>query len=326
MCAGSNNDVARTGIGRLFTAADRPHVACTLGATSPDSVVEELPRAINDASEWGFQKVLFEADTKRGSALCDEVASHLNSSVKSIWLVQMDVTSLSDVSWKGSGVRHVVLYDPAVCADTFLEYLRFCADRGMRRSKVLPAVRIGRRHLQYLSGMLETAQEEGFSTVLLWPRFGIEQWASQEEDKLSVESFEQLHSIAAPFGQSDKPLRVYVRPGILPTALLLDHPCNGYACCGEHCHGGRSGFPRRLVIDAEGKIWPETRHLTDEYSVGRIQNGGFGGLFHNWADVCRPFHKLCVRSYEEFVMHNPYFYTPLHELWAHMARISGGGQ
>lgn len=109
--------------------------------------------------------------------------------------------------------------------------------------------------------------------------------------------------------------------GILPTRLLLEHPCNAYMCSGKTCHSNKNNLPRRLYVDSNGNIFPEHYSLKD-YNIGNILQNDFLSTMYSYKDSSshKKFLDLSKLVYTQWVETCPYRVIPWSELLVHMSK------
>jgi MoaA/NifB/PqqE/SkfB family radical SAM enzyme len=109
-----------------------------------------------------------------------------------------------------------------------------------------------------------------------------------------------------------------IRVGVYNTKVLLEHPCNAYACFGESCHRKATKEPRELIIMPNGDIVPIHIGIHPSYYLGNIYTGRFNQIFKEYmeGEGNKRFIKLCKYVYDKHVVSYPYPVIPWSDLLA----------
>ncbi len=110
--------------------------------------------------------------------------------------------------------------------------------------------------------------------------------------------------------------------GMLPTALLTEHPCNAYVCSGNHCHSKKSDLPRRLVVVPDGTLLPMHPQSSFDLALGNILHGTLQQLLLNYqnSSAHEVFRQITHQMFIDYVMPCPFHVIPWDVLFAYTSR------
>lgn len=97
---------------------------------------------------------------------------------------------------------------------------------------------------------------------------------------------------------------IYMTIGIYYKGFLMDHPCNIYLCSGGSCHTGKGSKVRRLCIDLDGDVLPESFEFNKIYKLGNIKERNILSII-NESDskgYDASFLNLCKTLYQNIVI------------------------
>lgn len=82
--------------------------------------------------------------------------------------------------------------------------------------------------------------------------------------------------------------------------FLLTHPCGAYVCNGAGCHRRVAKEIKKLIVREDGTVLPEATNLSQDFSLGNIQDGPLSMLVSRYfEDGYQRFDQLCRTTYSE---------------------------
>ncbi|MCL6451325.1 MAG: radical SAM protein [Acetobacteraceae bacterium] len=105
-------------------------------------------------------------------------------------------------------------------------------------------------------------------------------------------------------------------------SVLLEHPCQAYACSGHACHSRSTGEPRELTVRADGTVLPLNADLHPRLALGNLTQAPLSELIASYvgSDRHRRLMALAERVWREDVRSWPHAVLPWMEILAGRSR------
>ncbi len=191
--------------------------------------------------------------------------------------------------------------------------------------QIVARIKIDAPNLETLEAKAAAALAKGITKVVFMPPDGVDlTGVGGTSGPWHMVSFAEL-AVNARLLSTRQSVEVYLRPGILPTKLLRDHPCNGYVCCGEHCHAGHGSRPRRLVVEASGEVFPFTSRLGNRASMGFFPERSLADMLNRlYEPPLSEVLETCRRLYLELAVDCPHAVFPWEDALVELFRNDNG--
>lgn len=100
--------------------------------------------------------------------------------------------------------------------------------------------------------------------------------------------------------------------GILPTRLLVEHPCNAYVCKGNSCHSGKKDISRKLILLPNGILLPENEKVNSSLVIGDLSVDKMKTILNNYYmnESHLRFCKIVKKIFLKYVQVCPYRVVP----------------
>jgi len=156
---------------------------------------------------------------------------------------------------------------------------------------------------------------KGVKNFILSPVFGIRK-THENNGLFSFSDFSELYYILQEKAKKSESLKLYFRQGVSPKTFLFEHPCNAYVCSDNFCHGSKSGLPRKIFIDSQGDVYPESGRMHPGLSIGNLFNDTLKDLLTDYyhSQKHSRFVSLCQNVFETYIINCPYPVIPLTDL------------
>lgn len=175
---------------------------------------------------------------------------------------------------------------------------------------------VTKKSWKYIDWMAELASQLGAMTLKLEPLFMVGR-AQQLGDEYGLDDAD-LQNL------NEKTVKLHgkylastdIGMGAYGTKHVIEHPCNVYACSGEHCHRRATKEPRELIIMPDGLVLPITITMNRSYALGNVKDGRILDIMKNY--IGSPQHErfinLCKHVFEKYVRDYPFPIIP----WANI--------
>ena len=175
---------------------------------------------------------------------------------------------------------------------------------------------VTKKSWKYIDWIAELASQLGAKTLKLEPLFTVgraeqlgDEYALDEADLQNLnEKAVMLHGKY--LASTD------IAMGAIGTKHVVEHPCNVYACSGDHCHRRATKEPRELIIMPDGLVLPITITMNESYALGNVKDERILGIVRNYIGSLRHerFINLCKYVFEKYVRSYPFPIIP----WANI--------
>lgn len=193
-------------------------------------------------------------------------------------------------------------------------------DRAMNGIKALKKLDIPfslqftvtKKSWKYIDWMTELASQLGAKSLKLEPLFVVgraeqlgDEYALDEADLQNLnEKAVKLHGKY--LASTD------IAMGAYGTKRVIEHPCNVYACSGDHCHRRATKEPRELIIMPDGLVLPIAITMNKSYALGNVKDESILDIVRNY--IGSPQHErfinLCKYVFEKYVRGYPFAIIP----------------
>ena len=108
---------------------------------------------------------------------------------------------------------------------------------------------------------------------------------------------------------------------IFPRAFLIKHPCNAYVLSECNCHTKKNNYPRHIVINQNGELYPYDEEVGSKYYIGNIGGCLYDTLIkYNCSNEHERFLSVCKRVFVNHVTASPFSVVPWGELFVKYAK------
>lgn len=171
---------------------------------------------------------------------------------------------------------------------------------------------VSKKSWKYIDWMAELASELGARTLKLEPLFMVGR-AEQLGDKYALDESDLQNLNEKTVELHGKYLAsTGIVMGAYGTKHVIEHPCNVYACSGDHCHRRATKEPRELIIMPDGLVLPISITMNKSYALGNVKDGPILGIVRNY--IGSPQHErfinLCKYVFEKYVQGYPFPIIP----------------
>jgi hypothetical protein len=110
---------------------------------------------------------------------------------------------------------------------------------------------------------------------------------------------------------------IFISSGILPTKLLIEHPCNCYMCSGCNCHSEKNNICRKLIINKQGDILPESHIIGESFKIGNLLEDNIYNILERYknSEAHNNFMKIVREAFLKYIEVCPYRVIPWTELF-----------
>lgn len=174
---------------------------------------------------------------------------------------------------------------------------------------------VTRESLPFIEWMAETACELGAHSLKLEPLFV----GGRAQDiaflSLDERELDQVAELATElYGKYLATTNIYM--GIYSKKVLIEHPCNAYACFDHNCHRHITSEPREITILPDGWVVPLDSLLNPYFYIGNVREKSLLKVFQEYEGS--PQHKrflaLCRTVFEKHVKSYPHEAIPWTQL------------
>ncbi len=173
---------------------------------------------------------------------------------------------------------------------------------------------VTKESLPFLEWIAETASQLGADTLKLEPLFSGGR-AGRAKDiahlSLNEKEIDELAEVVTHlYGKYLASTGIFM--GIHSKKVLVEHPCNAYACFGDSCHRGAKNDPRELIILPDGSLVPVDPCLHPAYYMGNVKEKSLLEVVQDYfgSQEQLRFLNLCRKVHREKVIPYPYEAIP----------------
>jgi sulfatase maturation enzyme AslB (radical SAM superfamily) len=254
---------------------------------------EDLIPILRDANRKGLNVSL----VSNGTLITEELADNLSELVNCV-LISID--------------------GPENCHDAFRGQ-KGAFKKTMRGINVLKKAEIPfglqftvtKESFPYTEWMAETACKLGAQSLKLEPLFVGGRAQDMTSLALNGREIDQLAELVTQlYGKYLATTGIYM--GIHSKKVLVEHPCNAYACFGHNCHRHASNEPRDIIILPSGGVAPIDSLLDPRFYIGNVKEKSLISVFKAYygSPQQKRFLGLCKKVFEEHVVSYSYEAIP----------------
>jgi hypothetical protein len=137
-------------------------------------------------------------------------------------------------------------------------------------------------------------------------------------DKYSWKELDELYTKIIKIQDTLNTYRaIFISSGILPTKLMVDHPCNSYMCHGCKCHSEKNDICRKIIVTENGDIFPESQLVDERLKMGNLMKDNLNNILTSYMTSTEHQHfKEIVREcFLKFIQVCPYRVIPWTDLF-----------
>jgi MoaA/NifB/PqqE/SkfB family radical SAM enzyme len=167
----------------------------------------------------------------------------------------------------------------------------------------------------YVEWIAETASQLGADSLKLEPLFSGGRAKNIASLCLNEKEINRLAELTTSlYGKYLASTGIFM--GIHSKKVLVEHPCNAYACFGHSCHRHSTNEPREIIILPDGWVAPVDTCLHPLFYMGNVKEKTFLQLVQDYfgSPQQQRFLALCKRVLDERVVPYPYEAIP----WTHI--------
>lgn len=170
---------------------------------------------------------------------------------------------------------------------------------------------VSKESFSYMEWIAETAYRLGAQSLKLEPLFVGGRAQDMTSLALDGREIDQLAELVTElYGRYLATTGIYM--GIHSKKVLVEHPCNAYACFGHNCHRHASNEPREIIILPGGEVAPVSSLLDPRFYIGNVKEKSLINLFKTYygSPQQKRFLGLCKKVFEEHVISYPHEAIP----------------
>ena len=170
---------------------------------------------------------------------------------------------------------------------------------------------VTKKSFPYVEWIAETAANLGAESLKLEPLFSGGRAQNIASLCLNEKEIDQLAVLTTKlYGKYLATTGIFM--GIHSKKVLVEHPCNAYACFGEKCHRHARDDPRSIIILPDGGVAPVDTCLHPAYYMGNVKEKSFIDVVEEYygSPQQQKFLKLCAEVFRERVIPYPYEAIP----------------
>ena len=97
----------------------------------------------------------------------------------------------------------------------------------------------------------------------------------------------------------------------IPTDILKEHPCNGYLCNGIFCKKIISKFPRKLIVNEQGKVYAHSKDY-ELLNLGNLNNSKIDKILLDYVSnyETSKIASMIKKVYINYVHDYPFYFFP----------------
>ncbi|MBU7018725.1 MAG: radical SAM protein [Theionarchaea archaeon] len=176
---------------------------------------------------------------------------------------------------------------------------------------------VTKKSFPFIEWIAETASQLGATSLKLEPLFTGGRAQDIASACLSEKEVHHLAELTTQlYGKYLATTSIYM--GIHSKKVLIEHPCNAYACFGETCHRHAKNDPRQITILPDGNMAPVETCLHPCYYMGNVREKPLLQVVQDYFGSPQQirFLDLCKRVLKERVIPYPYEAIPWTQILA----------
>lgn len=170
---------------------------------------------------------------------------------------------------------------------------------------------VTKESLSFVEWIAEIASHLGAESLKLEPLFTGGRADKITYSCLNEKEIDQLAELTTHlYGKYLAATDIYV--GVCSKKVLIEHPCNAYACFGNECHRRAKNDPREVVILPDGSVSPVDTNLNPHYYIGNVKEKSLCDVIQEYFGSPRQqqFLDLCSSVFRKRVLPYPYEAIP----------------
>ncbi|MBU7022997.1 MAG: radical SAM protein [Theionarchaea archaeon] len=258
---------------------------------------EDLIPILRDANSKGLNVSL----VSNGTLITEEVADNLRGLVRCV-LISVDGPETYHDAFRGQ-------------KGAFKKTMR--GINALKKAEIPFGLQftVTKESFPYTEWIAETAYKLGAQSLKLEPLFVGGRAQNMTSLALDGKEIDQLAELVTElYGKYLATTGIYM--GIHSKKVLVEHPCNAYACFGHNCHRHASNEPREIIILPSGEVAPVGSLLDPRFYIGNVKEKSLINLFKDYygSPQQKRFLSLCKKVFEEHVVSYSYEAIPWAEI------------